>query len=400
MSALFTEAKTGWRELLGSALGLACGVGMYTPITSMFFHALGAEFHWPRAAIAGSLVALPLTAIILPFAGRLIDRHGVRWVAGVSAALMAASFLFLSFMNGTLAAFYAGFIAFNVLGAATGPISYTRPVARSFLASRGMAIAIALSGISVSGIVLAPVLGPILAHGDWRTGYRILALVSVLGAAGAILLIRPGQAHHTAQPAEGLTRAEALRTGAFWRLGVALFAVSAASVGFVSQLQSVALDFGVPMGRTAILLAGVAFAVLVFRLLAGWFLDALRPEWVAAGFLILSGLGLGVWLVSPGSFGLALAGSVVLGLSVGAEHAFMSFFCARLFGLRAYSAIFGLLAAFLYVGMAAGGVYFAWIHDQTGSYTIAIVTAGVLMIVSGLLMLRLPPQLKPRLATA
>jgi len=43
------------------------------------------------------------------------------------------------------------------------------------VSSRGIAIAIALSGISISAIVLAPALGPILSSGDWRTGYRILA---------------------------------------------------------------------------------------------------------------------------------------------------------------------------------------------------------------------------------
>ena len=39
--------------------------------------------------------------------------------------------------------------------------------------------------------------------------------------------------------------------------------------------------------------------------------------------------------------------------------------------------------------MAAGGLYFAWIHDRTGTYDVAISTAGVLMILSGLLMMTL-----------
>ena len=67
----------------------------------------------------------------------------------------------------------------------------------------------------------------------------------------------------------------------------------------------------------------------------------------------------------------------------------MSFFCARLFGLRAYSAIFGMLATFLYFGMAAGGVFFARVHDVTGTYAVAIISAGVMMILSGLLMMTL-----------
>jgi len=120
----------------------------------MFFRALEIEFHWSKTAIVIALIALPITAVFLPITGRLVDRFGVRAVAGISAALMAATFVALSIIGGSLVAFYAGFIAFNVLGGATGPISYTRPVAQSFVASRGTAVAIALSGIAISGVVL------------------------------------------------------------------------------------------------------------------------------------------------------------------------------------------------------------------------------------------------------
>lgn len=390
ISTFTLELKSGRADLCGATIGLACGVGLYTPISSMFFRALEIEFHWSKTAIVIALAALPITAVFLPVVGRLVDRFGVRRVAGTSAVLMAATFLALSTIGGSLVAFYAGFVAFNVLGSATGPISYTRPVAQRFVASRGTAVAIALSGIAISGVILPALLGPIIAHGGWRAGYRLIAAVALLGGAVAIMLIRSSGKSYQRQERQGLTRSQALKTSAFWCLGAAIFAVSAASVGFVSQLQSVAFEYGVPIRQTAILLSVTSLAVLPSRLISGWALDALRPERVAAAFLLLSSAGLMLWLNSPGPFINAFAGSILLGVSLGSEHAFMSFFCARRFGLRAYSAIFGALAVFLYVGMAAGGLLFAMVHDRTASYAGAIYASIGLMVLSAVLFLNLP----------
>ena len=74
----------------------------------------------------------------------------------------------------------------------------------------------------------------------------------------------------------------------------------------------------------------------------------------------------------------------------------MAFFCARLFGLRAYSAIFGALNVFLYFGMAAGAMLFALTHDYTSSYDFAIGAAVLLMICSAALFLALPRAVAAR----
>lgn len=384
MSEIFEEYKAGWRDLLGATIGLGCGVAMYTPVTSMFFRSIEQEFHWSKTAIATSLIALPITAVCLPITGRIIDRYGPRRTALISAVLMALSFVFLAKMTGALLAFSGGVIAFNVLGSATGPICYMRPVTRSFTKARGAAIGIALSGVSLAGIFLAPLLGPVLARGGWRTGYLMLAAVGLFGGLVATLLIRPRPpARGGVQTSEPLSFKEIIKQSAFWRLGLIIFAVSAASVGFVSQLQNVAIDYGVPLRSTAPLLAILALSVFFFRIIAGWCLDCRAPE-LAAGFILaFSGLGLVLWLAAPGSFIFAILATIALGVSVGAEHGILSFFCARIFGLRHYSSVFGMLGVFLYLGMAAGGVGFAAVRDMTGSYRPAILGAIIVLLASG-----------------
>ncbi len=384
------EFRHNGRDLTGATIGLACGVAMYTPIQSMFFRALELDFHWSKTALAVGLIALPAAGIAMPVAGRLIDRFGVRRVAGLSAAALAAFFFYLSLIGTSLAAFYVGFLGFNVLGCATGPVAYTRPVAARFTRFRGAAIGIALAGISISGIILAPLLGNLLSHGGWRAGYRLLAAISLIGGLSAIWLIRPVDKALRPESAEGLDRSQALRTSAFWQLGGAVFLAAAASVGFVSQLQSVAIEFGVPPERSGMVLGILALSVLVFRIAAGWALDRFAPGPTAAFFFICSALGIGIWLLPHGTLPFAILGTLALGLSVGAEHAFISFFCAKLFGMRAYSAIFGALAMFLCFGMAAGGIVFAHSRDVSGTYAFAIISAIVGLALAGGLMLFLP----------
>jgi predicted MFS family arabinose efflux permease len=384
------ELRTGWRDLVGATLGLACGAAMYTPIQSLFFRSLELEFHWSRATLAASLIALPITAIIMPAAGRLIDRFGVRLVAIVSVVMLSVSFVWLSAIGNSPVSFYAGVLAFNVLGAATTSIGYTRPVAQSFVASRGTAVAIASSGIAIAGILLPPLLGPILARGDWRVGYEAVAVLALVGGVVAVMLVRTSGNRETKREGPGLTRSQAIRTRDFWKLGVAIFAVGAASVGFVSQLQSVAFEFGVPLPQTVLVLSATSLSTLCFRILSGWALDAVTPQRVAAAFIAVSALGQLIWLFPLSTLGFAIVGAVFLGIALGSEHVFMAFFCARLFGLRAYSAIFGALNVFLYFGMGAGAMLFALCHDLTSSYGLAIATAIVLMIASASLFLALP----------
>jgi hypothetical protein len=306
--------------------------------------------------------------------------------------MMSLSFLWLSAIGNSPISFYAGFLAFNVFGAATTPLGYTRPVAQVFSKSRGTAVAIASSGIAIAGILLPPLLGPLLARGAWRTAYEAVAALALVGGIFAVLLIRTSGKSEADRDTPGLTRRQAIRTAGFWKLGFAVFAVGAASVGFVSQLQSVAFEFGVPLQRTLIVLSVTSLSTLCFRLLSGWTLDSMTPQLVAAAFIAVSGLGQLVWLLGLGTLGFAVLGAVLLGVALGSEHVFMAFFCARLFGLRAYSATFGALNVFLYFGMASGGVLFAVSHDLTGSYRLAISLAIALMIVSAALFLALPDR--------
>ncbi|WP_028221155.1 MFS transporter [Paraburkholderia oxyphila] len=395
MSAFLDELRGGWRDLIGAVIGLGLGIGAYNPVSSFFFRALEHEFGWSKAAAAVSLIALPVTAAVLPFAGLLLDRFGVRRVAALSTICMSACFVWLSAMNGQLWTFYAAFIVLNVLGCATGPVSYTRTISTRFRKSRGTALAFSLLGIGMTAMILPPLIAAILAHWGWRGGYRFFAAAVLVGGLLALALSRgPVQGASAPDTLAGDRLATAATKRAFWLLGMAIFGLSVASLGFVSQFQSIAIEKGLAPATAPFLLSALAASVLVSRLVIGGALDALRPERVAATALCLAALGMLLWMFSGPHAATALIAVLLIGLSIGAELDFLSFFCARLFGLRHYGAVYGGLAAFFYTGIATGGIAYGVIHDRTGGYVTALLMSAALFVVAALIFLTLGPAMR------
>ena len=382
MNDFLAELRSGWRDLLGATVGLGCGVGCYTPVSSLFFRALEHDFGWSRSAAAVSLIAMPLTALVLPGTGWLIDRFGARLVALLSSLLLSLCFFGLSTIHGSLPAFYAWTLALNTLGVATGPISYTRVVARQFQRARGAALSLALVGIAAAAVVLPVVLVGVMARANWRGGYGLLSGIAFCGGFFAFGCIErrsePRRSDINPISVERDLRALA-GSRAFWLIGLAILCVSAGSIGLVSQFQSLLVEKGVTPTRSAWLLSLLAGSVAASRLLVGRALDGGAPRRVAALTLFAAALGAALLLGKPHD-DLIVAGVLLFGLSIGAELDLLSFFCARAFGLRRFGFAYGLLSVFFYFGTFAGGLAYSGLHDRTGDYELALMASGVMFV--------------------
>jgi predicted MFS family arabinose efflux permease len=396
MSAFRREFAGGWRNLLAATIGLGFGIPCYTPVSSLFFRALGTQFGWSKAVAAGALVALPIAAFTFPFVGRLIDRFGVRAMSGFSVAAAVLAYVWLSFLSGSVGEYYAAIIALNVLGCATGPMCYTVLVAAQFREARGAALACAQFGIAFVAVLFPPIIGAMMSRYGWRGGYLLLAATTLAGGAVAQVLMRPvrgmaaqpqPRAGVTAPGAEINTR-RATSSCAFWLLGLAVLAISIASIGLVSAFQSVLVERGIAETTAPWFLSLLAFSVMLSRLVVGRILDLNYPARYSAVVMVLAAIGAGL-LLTPPSIAVTSTATVLVGFSIGAELDLMAFFCARLFGLTHYGAIYGLLAIFFYVGMALGGFGYGLIRDRAGGYEPALWMTTVLLAVAGGLFLGL-----------
>jgi predicted MFS family arabinose efflux permease len=388
------EFRANWVRLFGCSVGAGCGLGLYTPVASIFFRTLEHQFHWSKAASAASFLAYPVTALCLPLVGRLLDRLGAPIVVSSSILGLSGCLLGLSLMSGGLAQFYILFLATSLVGAGTTPISYTRITAEDFQKARGLALSLTLVGSAAISAV-APILisAAITTHG-WRSGYRMLALITLGGGLFAMLLIgfpRRAGMRQGALGLTGLSLGGALHTRAFWSLSIALLLLGTAGIGFFSQIQSIVVEKGLSPAEGALMASLLAAALIPSRIIVGWALDVVDPRRAGAVAILFSAGGAMLMIATPeGSLGLVCLAVVLMSASIGAEADLMSFFCVQCFGLRHYASVYGVVIGFFYLGSAIGGIGYGAVHDLTGGYAGALAGASVLLGVASALILTLP----------
>ncbi|HEY8537501.1 MAG TPA: MFS transporter, partial [Steroidobacteraceae bacterium] len=230
------EFSRGWRTLLASSLGNAAGLsGLPFYTFGVFVVPLTVAFGWTRGEASGAASSLILgTAITAPFVGLLIDRIGTRRVALASLAGLALGYVLLTQLRGSVAWFYAAWLAMSLIGGGTTPVVWTRAVTIWFDRSRGLAL-----GLTLAGSGLASIVGPIyctalIERFGWQAGYLgVGAIIAFLAIPLVALLFKEypqtETKHATAAPdLPGLTFQQAVRTPAYWRIAISFLFISGA----------------------------------------------------------------------------------------------------------------------------------------------------------------------------
>ncbi|QNE31611.1 MFS transporter [Sphingomonas sp. NBWT7] len=404
------EWARGWPVVAAAMIGIGFGPGLFQNLSSLFVVGPIAEFGWSRGDIATSAGLGLLGGLLVPFLGRLVDRWGARLMIVLGMSLLALVYAGLSAMSGPLWQYQALVFGLALAVPGTSAIVYGKLIALRFEKHRGMALGIATSGISITSLALAPVLGLVITSYGWRIGF--LTLCAIVGAAAlpaVLLLLRGVPAGPTrpdpddaraAIPVEGMTGAETRRDGRYWRLGLCGALINVASVGLVTSLVPFGVDRGLSAAEAALLVTSFAASQVIGRLVMGALVDRFPPRVTAAVFAAISCLAfVALQLPQPG---LALLLTLVFfaGLMNGAEHDLLPFLTARLFGIRAYGEVYGLLIMISLIGTASGITAFGRLHDATGGYDVALVVAAVALGMTALLFLTLRERPLPHVQAA
>ncbi len=381
------EITGGWRTVLGSSVAMATGVGLFLITSGFFVRPLAASFHWTRGQI-GLGASLGLLGIVTtPAAGWLSDRFGVRWVGAFGLLSLAGAYIGLSTMNGQIAVFYGWLAVIHVLGAGASAIVLSRPIAQSFEAFRGAALGFGLALSALVVMLISPGLQTVIAWGDWRAGYVMLACLSGLVGVAAVALLLPAGASRRLVAAPRERRhvlGSALRDERFWLMFVAMLAANLCFGGLLGQLPALLGDRGLSPLDVGVAMSLMSAATVGGRLISGVAMDRLWAPGVASATLVLPIFGLAL-LLSPHLNVAAAIGAVLLvGSAQGGEATILSFFTARYFGMAAYGAIYGALAIAISLSVAGGAAMFGLVYDWTGKYDAAIVVAGAGLAVAAI----------------
>lgn len=409
----YDEFKAGWPVVLSSMLGIGLGLSplpFYT--TGVFAPHLSKAFGWSIGQIMGGITVTSFGVLVAgPLAGFLAMRYGARRVALGSLVLFALSFMAFALSNGSLPLYYATWAAVAVLGAGTLPITWTVAVNQRFEQRKGLALGISLMGTGLFGFFSKPLLAWMIMSFGWRGAYVGIGLLPLVISLPIGLLFfheKPVEtlAQSEVKPAPpGMTFAQMARQWRFWLIAIVLLPVSFGLAGPIPNMENILKTAGFAPANIIALTSLIGLSALSGRLVGGWLLDRIWAP--ALALIILASPAISCFLLAqPTVSPTAAAASIgLIGFAVGVEYDLIAFLIARYFGMRSYTAAYGVLYVFFSIGAGVGPLLFGWSFDKTGSYRTILDVCFVVLLGSGLALLtlgkyRFGPQSAEELAAA
>lgn len=149
------------------------------------------ELGWSRSFLSGvGALALLLMAFAAPFAGRIIDESGTRFLmAGGMVAIAIGAGLVST--TGSAIVFAIGFGIVAAVGfTAVGMNVVAAAIAKNFeTGGGGLATGIATSGATAGQLLVVPVVAILIQTISWRYGFAALSVISLVLAVAVLALL-------------------------------------------------------------------------------------------------------------------------------------------------------------------------------------------------------------------
>lgn len=401
------SAAQEWRQYW--FLPVVAALGYSTAVLSSyglgpFVEPIQQEFGWSRASISFGLTIVGLSgaAMSIPI-GLMVDRFGPRRLALIGTVLMPTAFALLGTATGSLTNWFLlwSFLAFCNLWL-QGTV-WVAAVGTRFEASRGLAMALTMSGGSLTSALLPVVATTIIELSDWRTAFMGTGAFWFVLAFPAIFLFfrgakdagpRPVEASSQTAPVSlsGVSVSEGLRMRQFYQLIAASGFYALAGIGTIVHFVPILTDHG----ATPLAAAGVASLVGIFsiigRLSTGLLLDRFTARYVGAAVFLLPVVSCALLILDGGNSISQIISSAFFGFTLGAEIDVIAYLAARQFGLKNYGVLFGSMAGALAVGTALGPLLAGAAFDLYGSYSEFLMLTAVVMVISSVAVATLGPS--------
>ena len=259
-------------------------------------------------------------------------------------------------------------------------------------------MSISSTGISVGGMVLAPVGSKLIDIGGLELATPLMGVLVLAGALPVILFVLVADPAHMGLRPDGhatdgdepaplratlsddvqrrvWTRAQAARTTTFWALLVGFGIVLTAQTGFVIHQISFLEDRVGSRSTAALALSITAFGSIVARLAVGSFADRVDKRLLTVALFVVQAAAV-AGIVATDNIPITYALTLVFGFTIGNVYMMMSLLVGETFGMVSFGTVFGLVTLIGQVGSGVGPLVIGAIEEATGGYGAAFTSTA------------------------
>ena len=363
---------------------------------------MGDDLEWSRSALSLGITAYMLvSALAMPFVGRLADRFDMRWVMGTGVVVGAVGVGLMSLIASPWQLFAVYGLVFALGNAGVSNPIVSVMIVRWFPDRRGVANSVAVSGNAIGQLVIVGLLAQSLVRFGWRVSYAALGLANLAilaPIAFAAVRAAPSQAARGKQPssdnpatteqAVDLRQVPLWTSGQLWLLG-GIYAICGFQDFFVAtHVVAFALDIGFGALIAGNLLALMGVMGLLGVLVSGFLADRIGP---ARPTLLCFAMRIGIFVLvilsqaKPAVMMFAL----LYGFTFLMTAPLTVIFSGNIFGSARLGRISGTISMIHQISGGIGALAGALAFDIWGSYdrafllmlTLSVVaTAGTLLV--------------------
>ncbi|MCW5625503.1 MAG: MFS transporter [Burkholderiales bacterium] len=332
------------------------------------------------------------SAVLVAFMQDFLSRFGPRRcvLAGVVALVVSAALLGAAY---TPIAVALAYLVMAVAWATMSVGAITAMLGPWFQQKRGLAVSLALTGASLGGAVIVPVMLALGVRYGFATALMIVAAVTVVVLVPLVWWWGERPAVVPVSSAAGAkdhgSKIDLLRSAAFWSFTGPFAVAQMMQVGFLMHQVAAMLP---RLGTTgaALSVSVTAVSSVTGRLMLGFLIDRIAPRRVSAALVLSQAAALGVIAWMPPSQTTLLVACGVFGLSMGNLITLPSMVIQREFPAAAFGRIVTLSTAICQFAYALGPGLLGTVVVLTGGYRPALAIFTAVHALAGIALLRKP----------
>lgn len=401
----------------GTATQFAQGVAMQGSPTYLTY--LQRDFGWTKTVLSGARSLQQVEASLLgPLQGFLVDRYGPRVVSLIGTFILSLGLI----LFGTTHSLWMYYFSNVIMALGSGLISLmTVSIAVNawFQRKRTVAQAFVASGMALAGVVAVPIVVALQTSLGWQNAAYISGIFTlVIGVPCSMYLLHrpepygllPDGVLRNVAPQTGkinqyhnndyhFTLKEAMRTRAFWLLGISN-ALGMAGMAGVQIHIFLHLEEGVKLApeMAALIWSIVCITNIPSRIIGGIWGDR-TPKFVVLGLSTLI-VGVAVFILGVShSETMAIVFALLYGIGWGCRTPVIFAIQGECFGVKSLGVIGGWLAVLGLPFSIVAPVLVGYLADVQGDYRVAFIIMSLVIAVGGILafIARIPerPQEQP-----